>query len=127
ILCLRGQDVLSGVQERIRVSGKTEARAVEVRERVGIAEQRNNYEQVPRFARDDNSNSDDDLHCPSSTASFRVEDIPLDDEEAFRAMRSGELIGIPQSASPAMRQAHIRLRTADLHDACLVRAGIRPG
>src|SRR5256714_1895203 len=42
-------------------------------------------------------------------------------------MRSGELIGIPQSASPAMRQAHIRLRTENLHDASLVQAGIRPG
>lgn len=56
-----------------------------------------------------------------------VEEIPLDDPETYRAMRSGELIGIPQSASPAMRQAHIRLRTDNLHDASLVQAGIRPG
>lgn len=81
ILCLRGQDVLSGTQARIR---------------------QNNLD-------------------------FRVEDLPLDDEETYRAMRSGELIGIPQSASPAMRQAHIRLRTENLHDASLVQAGIRPG
>ena len=46
--------------------------------------------------------------------------IPSDDEDTYRAMRSGELIGIPQSASPAMRQAHIRLRTENLHDASLV-------
>lgn len=85
ILCLRGQDVLSGTQERIRLSQEPER------------------------------------------TDFRVENIPLDDEETYRAMRSGELIGIPQSASPAMRQAHIRLRTENLHDASLVQAGIRPG
>lgn len=81
VLCLRGQDVLSGAQERIRI------------------------------------NSHD----------FNVERIPLDDEDTYRAMRSGELIGIPQSASPAMRQAHVRMKTANLHDASLVQAGIRPG
>ncbi|HRJ95677.1 MAG TPA: DNA polymerase III subunit alpha [Fimbriimonadaceae bacterium] len=85
ILCLRGQDVLSGTQERIRLSQEPER------------------------------------------TDFRVENIPLDDEETYRAMRSGELIGIPQSASPAMRQAHMRLRTENLHDASLVQAGIRPG
>jgi error-prone DNA polymerase len=58
---------------------------------------------------------------------FRIESIPLEDDEPYRAMRSGELIGIPQSASPAMRQAHIRVRTSNLHDASLVQAGIRPG
>lgn len=81
ILCLRGQDVLGGTQERIRVT----------------------------------------------TPDFRVEQVPLDDPNTYRAMRSGELIGIPQSASPAMRQAHQRLRTENLHDASLVQAGIRPG
>ncbi|MCE9559921.1 MAG: DNA polymerase III subunit alpha [Armatimonadetes bacterium] len=81
ILCLRGQDVLSGTQKRLRVS----------------------------------------------EPSFNVEKISLEDEETYRTMRSGELIGIPQSASPAMRQAHIRLKTANLHDASLVQAGIRPG
>lgn len=59
--------------------------------------------------------------------SFNVEDIPLDDEDTYRTMRAGQLIGIPQSASPAMRQAHIRLQTANLKDASLVQAGIRPG
>jgi DNA polymerase III alpha subunit len=63
----------------------------------------------------------------NATDRFNVEDLPLDDPETYRAMRSGELIGIPQSASPAMRQAHIRIRTSDLHDASLVQAGIRPG
>lgn len=81
ILCLRGQDVLSGTQRRVRL-------------------------------RD---------------GDFDVTKLSLDDEEAYRAMRAGELIGIPQSASPAMRQAHQRLRTSDLHDASLVQAGIRPG
>jgi len=81
VLCLRGQDVLSGAQSRIRV----------VREH------------------------------------FDVTRVPIDDPETYRAMRSGELIGIPQSASPAMRQAHVRLRTENLHDASLVQAGIRPG
>lgn len=81
ILCLRGQDVLSGVQSRVRESRKE----------------------------------------------FDVQAVPIDDPEIFRAMRSGELIGIPQSASPAMRQAHVRLRTENLHDASLVQAGIRPG
>jgi error-prone DNA polymerase len=82
ILCLRGQDVLGGVERRIK-SGQTD---------------------------------------------FSVEQIDATvDPEVYRAMRSGELIGIPQSASPAMRQAHIRLRTENLHDASLVQAGIRPG
>jgi error-prone DNA polymerase len=58
---------------------------------------------------------------------FNVEQISLTDPETYRTMRSGELIGIPQSASPAMRQAHIRLKTDDLTDASLVQAGIRPG
>jgi error-prone DNA polymerase len=53
--------------------------------------------------------------------------IPLDDEEVYRTMRAGQLIGIPQSASPAMRQAHIRIGTKDLKDAGIVQAGIRPG
>lgn len=82
ILCLRGQDVLGGVESRVRISN------------------------------------------PDFSAS-RL-DI-TDDPDVYRAMRSGELIGIPQSASPAMRQAHARLRTNDLHDASLVQAGIRPG
>jgi DNA polymerase III alpha subunit len=42
-------------------------------------------------------------------------------------MRAGHLIGIPQSASPAMRQAHIRIKTNNLKDASIVQAGIRPG
>lgn len=81
ILCLRGQDVLSGTEEKIRI------------------------------------------HNPD----FKSTQVPSQDPEVFRAMRSGELIGIPQSASPAMRQAHIRLRTDNLDDASLVQAGIRPG
>ncbi|MFN7172627.1 MAG: DNA polymerase III subunit alpha [Fimbriimonadaceae bacterium] len=84
LLCLRGNDVLSGVERNVRY-GQT------------------------------------------SDLSFSVTQIPLDDPETFRAMRSGKLIGIPQSASPAMRQAHIRLQTDNLHDASLVQAGIRPG
>ena len=65
ILCLRGQDVLSGVEQRVQ----------------------------------------------KSQPDFSVERIPATtDPEVYRAMRSGELIGIPQSASPAMRQAHIRLK-----------------
>lgn len=54
-------------------------------------------------------------------------DIPLDDDEVYRTMRAGQLIGIPQSASPAMRQAHIRIGTKNLKDAGIVQAGIRPG
>ncbi len=81
ILCLRGQDVISGTEQRMRV------------------------------------------HQPT----FDAKKIDVDDPEIYRAMRSGELIGIPQSASPAMRQAHIRLQTNNLHDASLVQAGIRPG
>lgn len=82
ILCLRGQDVLGGIQERLHVRG----------EQVDVA------------------------HVQA-----------CDDPDVYRAMRTGELVGIPQSASPAMRQAHVRLRTNDLHDASLVQAGIRPG
>lgn len=81
ILCLRGQDVLSGTETRVR----------------------------------------------QNEPAFRADTAPIDDEETYRAMRSGELIGIPQSASPAMRQAHVRMRTKDLDDASLVQAGIRPG
>lgn len=81
ILCLRGNDVLSGTERRVR----------------------------------------------QSNLDFDVEKLPLDDPDTYRAMRSGELIGIPQSASPAMRQAHVRLRTENLSDASLVQAGIRPG
>jgi error-prone DNA polymerase len=81
VLCLRGNDVLSGVQSRQRRINPT----------------------------------------------FNVEDVPIDEEETYQAMRSGALIGIPQSASPAMRQAHVRLRTENLKDASLVQAGIRPG
>ncbi|MGE0001435.1 MAG: DNA polymerase III subunit alpha [Fimbriimonadaceae bacterium] len=81
ILCLRGQDVLSGTERRVR----------------------------------------------SADQGFDAQALGTDDDEGYRAMRSGELVGIPQSASPAMRQAHMRIRTADLHDASLVQAGIRPG
>lgn len=58
---------------------------------------------------------------------FDVTSLPLDDDNVFRAMRAGELVGIPQSASPAMRQAHIRIKTKNLKDAGIVQAGIRPG
>lgn len=81
ILCLRGQDVLSGTERRVR----------------------------------------------TGDMDFNVQRIDPEDEECFRAMRSGELIGVPQSASPAMRQAHMRIQTGNLHDASLVQAGIRPG
>ncbi|MBS1718986.1 MAG: DNA polymerase III subunit alpha [Armatimonadetes bacterium] len=81
ILCLRGQDVLSGTEEAIR----------------------------------------------RQELDFCVETAPWDVPETYAAMRSGELIGIPQSASPAMRQAHIRIKTENLRDASLVQAGIRPG
>lgn len=81
ILCLRGQDVLSGTERRIRLN----------------------------------------------TPDFNVNAVPVDDPHTYEAMRSGELIGIPQSASPAMRQAHQRIRTNNLHEASLVQAGIRPG
>lgn len=92
ILCLRGQDVLSGTQRRLRANNS--------------------------------------LHVSESrvgSPDLSVERIPLDDPDTYAAMRSGELIGIPQSASPAMRQAHTRLRTQNLTDASLVQAGIRPG
>lgn len=81
VLCLRGQDVLSRIEEQVRVTSQN----------------------------------------------FNVQQVRLDEEETYRAFRSGELIGIPQSASPAMRQAHIRIETQDLTDASLVQAGIRPG
>lgn len=53
--------------------------------------------------------------------------ISMEEPAVYDKFQQGDLIGIPQSASPAMRQAHIRLRTANLHDASLVQAGIRPG
>jgi DNA polymerase III alpha subunit len=57
LLCLRGQDVLSGTERRVRA-------------------------QSPQFD---------------------AQTLGTDDGEAYRAMRSGELVGIPQSASPARR------------------------
>jgi error-prone DNA polymerase len=62
-----------------------------------------------------------------SLPGFNASKVPVEDESAFATMRSGHLIGIPQSASPAMRQAHIRIKTKNLDDASLVQAGIRPG
>lgn len=82
VLCLRGNDVLSGTEKAIQA------------QRPGFDVQK---------------------------------DVPIHDPETYRAMRSGATIGVPQSASPAMRQAHIRLRTQELTDASLVQAGIRPG
>lgn len=82
ILCLRGQDVLSGVESRVR-------------------------------------SANPDFSSERLTA--------VADPHVYEAMRSGELVGVPQSASPAMRQAHQRLRTDNLHEASLVQAGIRPG
>lgn len=81
ILCLRGQDVLGGAEQRIRVESKD----------------------------------------------FDVTRVAVDDPDVYRTMRGGHLVGIPQSASPAMRQAHMRIKTQDLTDASLVQAGIRPG
>ncbi|AIE84346.1 DNA polymerase III subunit alpha [Fimbriimonas ginsengisoli] len=81
VLCLRGNDVLSDTQARVR-------------------------DQVP---------------------DFDIRDVSLEDEDVYRAFRAGNLIGIPQSASPAMRQAHIRVRTENLKDAGVVQAAIRPG
>lgn len=82
VLCLRGQDVLSGTQRRAVMESK-----------------------MP----------------------FDAQELPLDDPEVYADFRRGNLIGTPQSASPAMRQAHIRLRSQNLHDVSLVQAGIRPG
>lgn len=81
ILCLRGQDVLSGTQARMR----------------------------------------------QREEAFEVDKIDADQPEIYRAMRAGQTIGIPQSASPAMTQAHVRIKTENLKDASLVQAGIRPG
>ena len=58
---------------------------------------------------------------------FDVEDVPWNDDDVYTDFQKGNLIGTPQSASPAMRQAHIRLRSKTLHDVSLVQAGIRPG
>lgn len=71
--------------------------------------------------------SDSMARVTTHTPNFSVFDLPLDDEEVYRTMRAGELIGIPQSASPAMRQAHVRIKTRNLKEASLVQAGIRPG
>ncbi len=57
----------------------------------------------------------------------RLEESEWDNEQTYSIMASGKLIGVPQSASPAMRQAHVRLQTENLFDASLVQAGIRPG
>lgn len=71
--------------------------------------------------------SDTETRVRTQKMDFTVEGLSTDDDEPYRAMRAGALIGIPQSASPAMRQAHIRLQTQDLGDARMVQAGIRPG
>ncbi|HRK22055.1 MAG TPA: hypothetical protein PLX06_09605, partial [Fimbriimonadaceae bacterium] len=121
ILCLRGQDVLSGVSERVNAGyGRVPAK---VRELVAVS---GSPPPTPAFPKDRDSEAVSGEN-EEGGAKFDVEQIALDDPEAYRAMRAGELIGIPQSASPAMRQAHMRLRTENLHDASLVQAGIRPG
>lgn len=81
LLCLRGQDVLSGTELRLREYDPT----------------------------------------------FRVSKLETDHPDIYAAMRSSQTVGIPQSASPAMTQAHARIRTSNLKDASLVQAGIRPG
>lgn len=81
VLCLRGQDVLSGTQARLR----------------------------------------------SKDPSYEVDAIDPNQPEIYRAMRNHQTVGIPQSASPAMTQAHARISTKTLEDASLVQAGIRPG
>jgi len=58
---------------------------------------------------------------------FDANGIPADNVAVFEDFQKGNLIGTPQSASPAMRQAHMRLRSTNLHDVSLVQAGIRPG
>jgi error-prone DNA polymerase len=122
ILCLRGQDVLSGVQQRINATTREEICAEHKEFATVVAN-----EKMQRYGTLPPSSPSRSSGLCGDEEEFKVEQIPLDDPEAYRAMRSGELIGIPQSASPAMRQAHIRLRTQDLHDASLVQAGIRPG
>lgn len=66
-------------------------------------------------------------HVREKAPEFTVLDLPMDDDSVWEPFRSGELIGVPQSASPAMRQAHVRLGTSNLHEASLIQAGIRPG
>lgn len=56
-----------------------------------------------------------------------VDQLPIHDPDVYRTMRAGHLVGVPQSASPAMRQAHMRIKTQNLMDAGIVQAGIRPG
>lgn len=134
ILCLRGQDVLSGVRERVNACyGKTVPCKREL-----LAVSGHPPTTTSSFSRENEDGDSKTLTTPTFHSlvrekgvergvEFDVERIALDDPEAYRAMRAGELIGIPQSASPAMRQAHMRLRTENLHDASLVQAGIRPG
>jgi error-prone DNA polymerase len=62
-----------------------------------------------------------------SKPSFDTQTLSWEDDEVYADFRKGNLIGTPQSASPAMRQAHMRLRSKNLHDVSLVQAGIRPG
>lgn len=70
---------------------------------------------------------DSQRHLRQYIPSFEVGDEPIKDGNTYRAMRAGELVGIPQSASPAMRQAHVRIQTENLKDAGIVQAAIRPG
>lgn len=120
ILCLRGQDVLSGTQQRLRVRTELVEKAP-VRELAAVSTGSGGHRNESSAEGEVNHRS------RKENPRFDVEAIDIDDPEAYRAMRAGELIGIPQSASPAMRQAHMRLRTENLHDASLVQAGIRPG
>lgn len=70
---------------------------------------------------------DTERHFRRHSPGLEIGDKPIKDGNTYRAMRAGELIGIPQSASPAMRQAHVRIQTEDLKDAGIVQAAIRPG
>jgi error-prone DNA polymerase len=71
------------------------------------------------------SHATDELN--KSHKEFAVDEVPMEDPGIFDYFKRGDLVGIPQGASPAMRQAHIRLRTENIHDVSLVQAGIRPG
>lgn len=67
------------------------------------------------------------LRVREKAPEFNVLDLSMEDPSVWEPFQSGDLIGIPQSASPAMRQAHVRLGTSNLHEASLIQAGIRPG
>ena len=62
-----------------------------------------------------------------SDPAFAINEIPLNDEETYRTLSSGNTMGIFQMESPGMRQVLTRLRPTEFEDIIAVISLYRPG